>query len=191
MESNEYVVDEGVSYRVPYQKVMEVTFSNLKKEELVDLEHAARLQYRLLLQDAIIRAEVDFASRKISVTYNPKEATNSKAKIGREEVLELLKKEGVSVSQENLEEKGLDYYKDIYTYQYNPPSVREHQPYGYSPEEWRKMKNDYTRKQAQWEKNNKGKFAEWQSKYLLEHPELAAELKGAKIKSGSDFLRIS
>ena len=167
---------DGRQARVPFQTVKEMVLSNIKKEELMDFEHAARLQYRLMLKDSVIRANVEFVRRKIVIMYNPEDADNRMEKTSRKELVAFLAKEGVHVSQSDIEEKDLDYYNDVYLAQYNPPSVREHQPYGYTPVEWKRMKNDYTRKKAQWDKNNKEKFHEWQRKYLQDHPDFAAEL---------------
>ena len=41
--------------------------------------------------------------------------------------------EGVHVSSKDTKETELDYYNpDVYLVQFNPPSVREAQPYGYT-----------------------------------------------------------
>src|SRR5271155_4685102 len=77
---DDMVVENGKSFRVPYKMVRQVYFSNIKKEELIDLEHAARLQYRLLLMDSVIKAKVEFAKLKIWIVFNPKEANNRKEK---------------------------------------------------------------------------------------------------------------
>jgi len=172
--SGEYVEENGSRYQIPYQTVKELVFKNLKKEELKDIEHAGRLQYRLLLLDPVLKANVDFATRRIRITYNPSEAQNKKAKMSKEEIVELLAKEGISISQQDTETRDLDYYAEVYLPQYNPPSVREHPPYGYTPQEWSRMKADYEKKKAEYNKKSIEKFRAWREKYLAEHPELKA-----------------
>ena len=71
----------------------------------------------------------------------------------------------------------------MYLAQFNPPSVREAQPYGYTSAEWQKMKKEYQRKKAEWDVKNREKFHEWQAEYLKGHPDLAAELSSDSKKS--------
>jgi hypothetical protein len=172
----EYVEENGARYRVPYQKVRRVTFSKISKDEIKDIEHSARLQYRLLLLDAILDAKVEFVTRKITLVYNPTESRNKMAKTSISEIINFLGKEGVHVSNENAKESDVDYYTEIYSRQYNPPLIREHPPYGYTVAEWKKLKPSYERKKTQKAKKNSDRFREWQIKYLETHPELAAEL---------------
>jgi hypothetical protein len=183
MEANDSSADSGniasgLTLRIPYQAVREIVFSNLTGEDLIDPEHAARLQYRLLLKEAVINATVDFAQRRILVTYNPDSATNRMEKTNADALMDFITSEGVHVSEKNTKEKELDYYNDVFLAQYNPPSVREAQPYGYTSEEWQKMKKEYQRKKAEVDSKNKEKFRDWQVNYLKEHPDLAAELSG-------------
>ncbi len=177
----EYVEENGVKFRVPYKMVKEVTFTNLKKEELIDTEHSARLQYRLMLLDAVLFAKVEFVARKIKITYNPLEAESRKTKIGLQQIIDYLAKEGVHTSAQEMQERDIDYYNEIYKYQFSPPSIREHAPYGYTLEEWKKMKPEYEASKEIYEKEKLEKFHAWQHDYLIQHPELAAEL-GVKIE---------
>ena len=180
---DEYVMENGKKFRVPYKKVRQVVFNNLKKEELVDQEHAARLQYRLMLLDSVLFAKVEFATRKITLTYNPEGAENSKEKIALQGLMGFLAKEGVHAPAEGIEERDVDYYKENYSYHYNPPSIREHPPYGYTLEEWRNgMKQEYEGKKDMYDKEKSDKFHEFQREYLGEHPELATEL-GIKVEA--------
>jgi hypothetical protein len=169
-----YVDEDGAKYRVPYRNVRELTFKNIKQAELVDAEHSARLQYRLLLMDAVIRAGVDFSTKKITVTYNPTD--NGMKHISKNEIVAFLEGQGIHVPESDVEEKEFDYYTEIYLMQYNAPSVRAHPPYGYTSEEWKRMKSDYEKKRSLWAEKNRSKFLEWQKEYLLKHPELSKEL---------------
>ena len=73
-----YITEDGKQYRVPYRTIKQVIFTSLSKEELIDIPHAARLQYRLMLLDPVIKARVDFTKLKMSIIYNPREADNLK-----------------------------------------------------------------------------------------------------------------
>jgi hypothetical protein len=173
----EYVEENGKKFYVPYHTVREVIFSGIKKEELIDTEHAARLQYRLMLKDSILFAKVEFVARRIKVTYNPDDANNRKEKISLQQLIELLAKEGVHVDEKQMQQRDVDYYNEIYKYQFNPPSIREHPPYGYTLEEWRNgMKAEYESRKEVYDKAKLEKFREFQEGYLLQHPELAKEL---------------
>jgi hypothetical protein len=55
---NYRIIEDGESYTVPYRTIKQVTFTDLKKEELIDIPHAARLQYRLMLLDPVIKAKI-------------------------------------------------------------------------------------------------------------------------------------
>ncbi|MCL4411583.1 hypothetical protein M1329_01450 [Candidatus Marsarchaeota archaeon] len=177
---NQYIEEHGNKFRVPYRIVRQAVFSKVKQAELIDLEHAARLQYRLMLNDAILKARVHYARGTITVIYNPQSAQNLREKIGLEGLVALLAGEGVHVDAANTVDSEYDYYKNFYSYAFNPPAVREHPPYGYTIEEWRKMKPDWERKTAKGNKSKQDKFTEFQEKYIAQHPELAKEL-GAQI----------
>ena len=75
-----YVTENGNKFTVPYQMIKKVTFTNVSKAEMIDIPHAARLQYRLMLLEPIMKASVDFTKSKITVIYNPDTADNNKAR---------------------------------------------------------------------------------------------------------------
>ncbi|MEM3838991.1 MAG: hypothetical protein QXF01_00205 [Candidatus Micrarchaeaceae archaeon] len=184
-ESNysDKVIENGKAYRVPYSIVKQVEFSNLKREELIDIEHAARLQYRLLLNDAILKAKVEFSKLKITIVYNPTEAKNIKEKISLEGIIDFLAGEGVHVDQNSIAVSDFDYYKNMYAYQFDPPSIREHPPYTYTMEQWKKIKAKYEENVRKSETKKLEKFHEWQNAYSAEHPEMglgAIETAGSK-----------
>lgn len=174
---NEYVEENGERFYVPYRMVKEVTFADIAKEGLVDSEHAARLQYRLMLQEAVLFAKVEFVARRIRVTYNPESATdNRKAKTTRKKLEEFLAKEGVKVNEMSVAEREVDYYNEHYRYHFNPQVIREHPPWGYTADEWKKMKAEYEAKKGAYEKEKLDSFHEFQNEYISEHPELAARM---------------
>ena len=161
-----FIMENGKPFRMPYRVIKKITFSNLNQKELVDIPHVARLQYRLLLFDAVIKAKVDYHKKFIRIIYNPPEADNNREKISRDKLVEFLASEGVHVSTatENMEEVDYDYFKEHYSYAYFPPSIRESPPYGYTREEWKRLK-------AEKEKE----------KYRAEHPGIFAKLIGKKL----------
>ena len=160
-----FIMENGKPFRMPYRIIKKVTFSNLNQNELIDIPHVARLQYRLLLFDAVIKAKVDYHKRFIRIIYNPPHADNNREKISREKLIEFLANEGVhvSASPEDTVEADYDYFKEHYSYAYFPPSIRESPPYGYTREEWKRLK-------AEKEKE----------KYRAEHPGIIARLLGKK-----------
>ena len=101
--------------------IKRVTFTNVNKAEMLDIPHAARLQYRLMLLDPIMKASVYFTKAKIIVTYNPDTAYNNKEKISLEDLKEVLKKEGISTDPADLVNEDYDHYKNFYPYAYIPP----------------------------------------------------------------------
>lgn len=172
---NDKIMEDGKPIRVPYGMIKEVTFSDISQTELRDIEHSARLQYRLLLMDPILKAKIEFHKKRIIITYNPTGSENRKEKINQQELLEFLEKEGVHVKKDAISERDVDYYNEIYKYQFDPVSIREHAPYGYSREEWKKMKPEYTIAAAKNLQDKQDKFHTWQDSYLQEHPELWKE----------------
>ncbi|MGI0134522.1 MAG: hypothetical protein ACREBW_06160, partial [Candidatus Micrarchaeaceae archaeon] len=165
-DEDAYVTENGQRFRVPYRMIKKVIFTDLKKEEIIDVPHAARLQYRLMLLDPVIKAIVNFNKQRITVIYNPRTADNAKEKISLEEVIEILAKQGVNVDRAHIEETDYDYYKDLYTYASLPPSIRERPPYGYTLEEWKKMKPEWTAKMQELNLEKDKKQREWQQAYL-------------------------
>ena len=140
---DEYVTIDGKQFRIPYKVVKEVTFSDVKKEELISIENSGRLQYRFMLLEPVLRAKVEFTKGKITVVYNPTTAKNRKEKMSREDIIKFLDTEGVHVSNCPISERDFDYFVEMYSYQFDPPSIRERPPYGYTAAEWRSMKNEY------------------------------------------------
>ena len=152
----------------------------MSKASYPDQPHAARLQYRLMLNDAILKARVNYVKDTITVIYNPEGADNMKEKISLDGIIEFLAKEGVHVDRQHMVDEEYDYYKNFYSYAFNSPSIREHAPYGYTLEEWRKMKPEWERKKAQYKAKSEAKQQAFREEYLRQHPELAEEL-GIKV----------
>jgi hypothetical protein len=173
---DEYVDENGKKFRVPYKIIKQVTFSNLKKEELIDIPHAARLQYRLMLLDPVIKARVDFTRLKMVVIYNPRTATNIREKMSLDELKEFLSKQGVHVEEKDTQEEDYDYYKNFYSYTYNPATIRERAPYGYTKLEWQQMKPEVEIRMKEAEKLKQEKFKKFQEDYLESNPEMASTI---------------
>lgn len=174
-DSRNYIEEEGKHYRLPYRTIRMVEFSNIEEKELIDPGHSARLQYRLLLLDAVIKAYVEFPRQKITVIYNPKEADNIREKTSQEELIAFLAKEGVGVDRSSITERDYDYYKEFYSYAFNPKVIREHPPYGYTTEQWRKMKPQWEKKMEEHKRTKSEKFREYQNSYEKLHPEVYGE----------------
>lgn len=170
------IVEDGKIYTLPYRIIKQVTFTSLKKEELIDIPHAARLQYRLMLLEPVIKARVDFTKSKMIVIYNPRGAENMREKMSLEELKDFLAKQGVNVSDEHTVEEDYDYKKQLYDYAYNPPSIRERAPYGYTQDEWKGMKDEWQEKMKNGEIEKQEKYRKFQESYLAENPEIAARI---------------
>ncbi len=168
-----YVDEDGKRYRVPYRIIKRVTFSGVSKEELIDIPHAARLQYRLMLMDPVIKATVNFTKLTIMVLFNPREADNIREKMSLDELIEFLGGQGVHVSKDSMELEDYDYYKDLYTYAYTPPEIRERAPYGYTMEAWKEMKPEWEKKMKLGEEEKLRKLEEFREQYISENPEMA------------------
>jgi hypothetical protein len=189
------IVENGKIYTVPYRMIKRVTFTNIKKDELVDIPHAARLQYRLMLLEPVIKATVDFTKLKIMVIYNPRTANNNREKMSLEELQEFLVKQGVHTDEKYLEERDYDYKKELYDYAYTPPSIRERAPYGYTMEEWKSMKPEWEKKMVKGEIEKQEKYKKFQESFLEENPEMAAKIDpnykpAATVKATGFFGRI-
>ncbi len=174
-EYNDMIELDGKIYRVPYKIVKEITFSDLNTNDLKDIPYSARLQYRLLLLDSVLKAKVEFIRNRITVTYNPPDAKNRKEKISREDLVQFIEKEGVIINKSGITERDVDYVEEIYKYQFEPATIREHAPYGYSLGEWKKIKPEWKKKQAEAIKNKYNKFRSWQNSYLEQHTELSSK----------------
>ncbi|MCL5008268.1 MAG: hypothetical protein M1156_00035 [Candidatus Marsarchaeota archaeon] len=180
---DDFVTIDGKPFRIPYKIIREVTFSGVRKDEMVSMEHAARLQYRLMLLEPVIKAKVEFTKQKITVVYNPKTAHNRKEKISLEELISFFDKEGVHLNQNPRTERDFDYYNEMYKYQFDPPSIRERPPYGYTMDEWKSMKPEYTKKMIEAREKNVAKFKEWQNSYAESNPQVLADKMPVKSSS--------
>ncbi len=129
-----------------------------------------------MLNAAILKARVNYVKGTITVIYNPSTADNLREKISLDEVIEFLAREGVHVDRQHMLDEEYDYYKNFYSYAFNSPSVREHAPYGYTLNEWRKMKPEWERKKVEYRRKSAAKQRAFQEEYLRQHPELAKEL---------------
>lgn len=175
VEYDDKVEYQGKMYRVPYKIVKEAVFSNLNPVELGSIEYSARLQYRLLLMDSVLKAKVEFIRNRITVTYNPLESPNRKEKISRQQLIEFLAKEGVTINPSSISERDVDYFEEIYKYQFEPETIREHAPYGYTIQEWKSMKPEYQAKLGLANAAKLDKFRQWQDSYLGQHPDVAKQ----------------
>lgn len=184
---NDQILIDGKYYRVPYKMVKEIEFSNIKKEEMIDMEHAGRLQYRLMLQEPVLRAKVEFVKQKITIVYNPAGAENNKPKISKEELVTFIAKEGVRIDPQQMAEKDFDYIREMYSYQFDPPAIRERPPYGYTMDEWKKMREKYYRDTEEGKQKAREKFKEWQDSYAMEHPDILAD----KLPTGTANKKLS
>ncbi|MGI0141989.1 MAG: hypothetical protein ACREBF_05085 [Candidatus Micrarchaeales archaeon] len=176
----QYILIDGTKFRIPYRIIKKVTFSAVKQEEMRDMDHAARIQYRLMLNDAILKATVNFVKCTINVVYNQKESDNLKEKISKEEIIQMLEKEGVHIDPNQVSERDYDYVKEFYTYAFNPARIREHPPYGYTMAQWRQMKPAWEAKQGEYDQKKKEDFKKWQEQYEREYiqgikPEVVAK----------------
>lgn len=179
----QYIEIDGTKFRVPYRIIKKVVFSNISQQEMRDMDHAARIQYRLMLNDAVLKATVNFVKQTISVVYNHKEADNLKDKVSRQDLIDMLAKEGVHIDPHAVEERDYDYVKEFYTYAFHPTRIREHAPYSYTIEQWRKMKPQWEAKQAEFEAKKLEAHRKFQEEYdkTVWHPEKgAAEAKAAE-----------
>jgi len=175
--SKEYTKIGDALVRMPYRKIKMVTFTNIKKEEIKDIPHAARLQYRLMLLDAVIKARVNYAKGQISIIYNPVGADNIREKISLDELISFLEHEGVHVDKNNMKDEDFDYVKEFYSYAFNPKVIREHPPYGMSNEEWKVRKAELEKEAKEVEEKKLKKFREWQEKYKEEHKDILADMQ--------------
>ena len=163
---DDYITDDGGNrFRMPYRIIKEVVFSGLSQREMVDPQHAARLQYRLSIMEPIIKASVNFAKGRITVIYNPKGAKNRREQISQQELIDALARDGVHVDTGKISERDYDYVKEFYSYAYFSPTIREHPPYGYTKEEWGKMKGTWDEKMQKMSEEKLAKFHEWQKEY--------------------------
>ena len=169
------ITENGRSYRIPYKMVREMVITGVDKQELKDIPHSARIQYRLLLLDSILKAKIEFIRGKVTITYNPTGAANSKDKISKEEIINFFAEQGVHIDHKGIAEREVDYINEIYKPQFDPAQIREHAPYGYTREEWKKMKPQYAERLLEGERKKQERFHEWQQSYIKKYPEIAKE----------------
>ncbi|MGC8567804.1 MAG: hypothetical protein ACP5RP_00895 [Candidatus Micrarchaeia archaeon] len=158
------LIDNGTECMVPYHIIKEAVISGISSEELKDRYYAARLQYRLMLLNPVIKATVNFAKLEIKIIYNSTESKNKMDKMSLDELIEFLNAQGIHVDKERVEDKDFDYF-EYYKYEYNPKEVRSVRPYGVSAEEWEKRKPAYIEKVKKSRKEKFAKFKEWQKSY--------------------------
>ncbi len=173
---NPYIAEDGKQYMVPYHIIKMAIINNVSRKELIDIPHAARLQYRLMLMDPVIKATVDYTKAKITIIYNPKDADNNKEKISVEELAEFLQKEGINVGASSFEISDYDYYKNLYSYAYRPAKIRERAPYGYTMEQWEKMRPEWEKKMYETIAEKREKFKAFQQSYIESHEEMASAI---------------
>ena len=174
-DSKNWVVEDGKKFRLPYKMIKQVVLSNVSKSDMIDQEHAARLQYRLLLLEPVIKAYVEFQKGRITIIYNPIGADNIREKMSLDDIIAFLSKEGISVDRSAIAERDYDYYKEFYSYAFHPKVIREHPPYGYTLEQWRKMKPKWEEKSKEYEKKKWLDFKKYQKGYEEKHPEVYAK----------------
>jgi hypothetical protein len=173
---DQYVEENGKKYRVPYRIIKKAVFNDVSRKELVDIPHAARLQYRLMLLDPILKARVDFTKGRIIVLYNPKTANNNKEKMGLDDLIDVLSAQGIHPDRNSIEDTDYDYYHDFYSYAYQPASIREHPPYAYTEDEWKRMKPEWEAGMKENEAKKIEKFHAYQQQYLIDHPDVAGKI---------------
>jgi hypothetical protein len=175
-EFDPYIVEHGHKFRVPYHMIKKVTFTNVSKQDMIDIPHAARLQYRLMLLEPIIKASVDFTKSKITVIYNNDDSDNNHPKISIDALRDQLQKEGIQTDTAHMVIDDYDYVKNFYSYAYNPPTIRERAPYGYTQEQWAKLKPEWEEKLKKGNLEKVEKHKAFQQAYLEENPEIAHKI---------------
>lgn len=174
--SKEYADINGSSFRMPYRMVKKVVFSNISKADFIDQHHAARLQYRLMLLDPVIKAQVNYLKSTILVIYNPEGSDNIKDKINLNGLIEFLAKEGVHVDQNSINDTDYNYTEQMYSYYFNSPQIREHPPYTYTEAEWKKLKPQFEEAVKKQKEKKRQEFAEFQKRYKEEHPDILSSM---------------
>ncbi len=165
----EFIEIDGKRFRVPYGIIRKAEFHNLKPEEMIDQQNAARLQYKLMLNDAVIKASVDFIRKRITVIYNPVGAENTREKTSVEALEAFLAENGIKITKEGTSDEDYDYYKEFYLKAFSPERIREHAPYGWSMGEWRKERGKWEKKLAGMRSRKLGRFHKWQEAYASAH----------------------
>ncbi len=155
---------------VPYGIIKKVEFS-VSKDELIDRPHAARLQYRLLCLDPVIKAYVDFTKARITIIYNDGNG-NDKPKTDLNELVAFLNDNGIKSGLDKAEVSDYDYKKTFYENAFEPKEIRTIPPYTYTREQWDKMKESWYKKQSAIKKKKEEQFAQYQKEYEEKHPEI-------------------
>jgi len=163
---DELIEELGKKYHVPYRIVKEAVIA-VKRVDLGDQGRAAMLQHKLMTDDAIIKASANYITGKITVVYNPKGAKNLRPKTDLDAIVAKLQAEGVEPL--SVEQHDYDYYREFYSYAFNPPKIRDRPPYGYDAEKWKKVREDYEREREKHEEEKRRKFKEWQQEYYKRH----------------------
>jgi len=166
---DELIEELGKKYHIPYKIVKEAVIK-VKKEDLKSFGDAAALQYKLMTDDAILKASVNYPKGTITVIFNPVGAKNLRPKTELDAILAKLAREGVAAL--NAEEHDYDYYKDFYSYAFSPPKIRDRPPYGYDEKTWQKIKEDYESQRQKHEKEKLNKFRKWQAQYYQRHRDI-------------------
>ncbi len=179
-----FVLEDSKKYRIPYHIIKRAVFSNLKKADLIDVPHSARLQYKLMLMGAVIKAIVDFDELKITVMYNPTGADNGMPKTSMEQLTNFLAQEGIPANAGSTKNEDCDYL-EFYSYAYSSPSIRKSAPYSYTLEEWEKLESAYIKKRTKEDREKFAKFREWQDIYAKEKG--VADVQSAKARSISNI----
>ncbi len=79
------------------------------------------------------------------------------------------------VDRSTIAERDVDYFEEIYKPQFEPATIREHAPYGYTLEEWRKIKPEWIKEMQKSKTEKWNKFRQFQDSYLEKYPELWSE----------------
>ncbi len=185
------VEENGTKYVLPYKTIKRVLFSNISQKELIDIPHSARLQYRLMLLEPVIKATVNYVKGTILVIYNNTGSGNQKEKMSRDEIVEFLGTQSVHVDPAAVNERDYDYYSEFFKYTFEPQRVRETAPYGIKMEEWKRIRPEYEAKTEEQFAKKMESFHEWQGEYATEHPDIlkeyAAAAAAAPAKKGGLF----
>ncbi len=163
-----FLLEGGKKYRIPYHVIKRAIFLDIKKEHLIDVSHSARLQYKLLLMDSVVKAVVDFNQLRITVIYNPIGADNNGAKTSVESLVKFLAQEGVHVHPGSTKDENYDYYKELYSYAFSSPSIRKSAPYSFTLKEWETLEPEFIKKSTKADRDKLAKFNEWREKYKKE-----------------------
>lgn len=168
----ELIEELGKKYHVPYRIVKEAEIA-VAREQLKSFSDATKLQYDLMTLDPVLKASVNYGKARITIIYNPKGARNLRPKTDLQELLAFLGQRGIQPS--SVQERDYDYYKEFYSYAFNPPRIRTRPPYGYDPKKWEKIKEEYEKERLKREEEKRQKFRQWQAAYLERHRDVLSK----------------